>query len=112
MPNSRQKAAARSATPGSAVARFILALIVFAMAIIVLKIVIVAIIIAGLVFRTKETIGLLLLLGAWALFKAYPAAFLALGGAAILIVLVRWLTAKGDKADGEQLTLPLDDTTT
>lgn len=72
------------------VARFIFALIVFAMALAVLKLVLVAIVLAGLIFRQKETFGLLLLLGLWALFKAYPGPTLILGGVIAVAALVRW----------------------
>ena len=58
-------------------ARFLLALVVFALAVAILKMVIVALIIAGLIFRTRETIGLLLLGGLITLIAAQP--FIGLG---------------------------------
>ncbi|MCC2980051.1 hypothetical protein [Sphingomonas sp. IC4-52] len=56
----------------STAARFIFALVAFAMAAALLKMVIVGLLIAGLIFRPKETIGLLILFGAWSLIEEYP----------------------------------------
>jgi hypothetical protein len=70
-------------------ARIILALLAFAMVMAVLKMVIVALVVAGLIFRTKETIGLLMLGGTIALIKTYPAVGLGLLAAAFVAVIVQ-----------------------
>ncbi|WP_294275315.1 hypothetical protein [uncultured Sphingomonas sp.] len=59
-------------------------LLVLAMAIVAIKLAIALLILAGLIFRTKETIGLLLVLSAWAVFKAYP--MISIGIVAVLIL--------------------------
>ena len=79
------------------------------MAVAVLKMVLVALVVAGLIFRTKETIGLLLLFGAWALFNAFPAVCIGVGGVAVLVVFFRWILKKKDPPEAEQLSLPLSD---
>ncbi|RYG89851.1 MAG: hypothetical protein EON59_00985 [Alphaproteobacteria bacterium] len=66
-------------------ARFLLAIVAFVLAIAVLKMVIAALIIAGLIFRTKETIGLILLFGLLAVIRAAP--LLGLGLLALVIVM-------------------------
>lgn len=52
--------------------RIILALLVFGAVVTIFKLVILGLILAGLIFRTKETIGLLLLGGMITLIGAYP----------------------------------------
>lgn len=59
-------------------------LLVLAMAIVAIKLAIALLILAGLIFRTKETIGLLLVLSAWAVFKAHP--MMSIGIVAVLIL--------------------------
>ncbi len=63
--------------------RLILAIFAFALAMVVIKMIIVALVIAGLIFRTKETIGLLLIGGLLTLIAAQP--LLGLGITAALI---------------------------
>lgn len=84
--------------------RLVLAIIAFAMAIAVVKLVIVALMIAGLIFRTKETIGLLILLGLWALLKAYPAIGFSLLGMIAIVAVVR--AFKAEPAGGDALKPP------
>ena len=69
-------------------ARFILAIVAFSVAMALLKLVIVALVIAGLIFRTKETIGFLLLGGMVALISANPVVGLALLALIIVIAAV------------------------
>ncbi len=54
--------------------RLLVALMVFGLALAVIKLVIVAIVLAGLIFRPKETCGILLVGGWFTLTKAYPIA--------------------------------------
>ena len=70
-------------------ARLILAIVAFVLALAVLKMVIVVIVIAGLIFRTKETIGLLLLGGFLTLLAAQPLIGLGLLGIAAIVKAVR-----------------------
>lgn len=65
--------------------RLVLAIAAFFLALAVIKAVIVALIIAGLIFRTKETIGLLLILGLFALIAAHPVLGLAATAGVITI---------------------------
>lgn len=88
-------------------ARLFLAFVVFTMAAVVLKMVLIGLVLAGLIFRTKETIGLLILGGLWTLFKAYPVPCFVVGGVTGVIVFVRWATKKDDPPEPEQLSLPL-----
>lgn len=56
-----------------------------------LKIAIIFMILAGLIFRTKETLGLLLVLGVWSLFTHYPLICLSvLGMLGILAIYRAW----------------------
>lgn len=70
-------------------ARFILAIIAFAMALAVIKAIIIAIVVAGLVFRTRETIALLVLGGLITFVSAYPIAGFALLGVFIVMAIVK-----------------------
>lgn len=72
-------------------------LLVVALAIVAIKLAIAAIILAGLIFRPKETIGVVLLLGAFALLRTYPMA--SFGIVALLIVYAIIKLAKSDTAD-------------
>ncbi len=65
-------------------ARFLFALVAFVAALAILKMILVALVIAGLIFRTKTTLGLLLLGGLGTLTASYPLA----GGICIALVLV------------------------
>lgn len=69
--------------------RLILAIIAFAMAIAVLKMVIVALVLAGLIFRTKQTLGLLLLGGTLSLIAAYPPTLFIIAGLFILAAIIK-----------------------
>ncbi len=55
-------------------ARVIWALLLFGAIMMALKLAIILLILAGLIFRTKETLGLLLVLGGWHLLLHYPLA--------------------------------------
>ena len=72
-------------------------LLVVALAIVAIKLAIAAIILAGLIFRPRETIGVVLLLGAFALLRTYPMA--SFGIVALLIVYAIIRLAKSDTAD-------------
>lgn len=72
-------------------------LLVVALAIVAIKLAIAAIILAGLIFRPKETIGVALLLGAFALLRTYPMA--SFGIVAMLIVYAIIKLAKSHTAD-------------
>lgn len=52
--------------------RLILAIVAFILAMAVIKMIIVALVLAGLIFRTKETLGLLLIGGLLTLIAAHP----------------------------------------
>lgn len=52
--------------------RLILAIVAFILAMAVIKMIIVALVLAGLLFRTKETLGLLLIGGLLTLIAAHP----------------------------------------
>lgn len=77
--------------------RFILAILAFGAALAVIKMVIVALVIAGLIFRTRVTIGLLLIGGWLTLTAANPV--VGLGLAAALIVVAVKKANKGAKHD-------------
>lgn len=78
-------------------ARLLLAIIVFAMVVAVLKMVVVALVIAGLIFRTKETIGLLVIGAALAFTAAFPLVALVLAAVIGLWALLRNTPTLGDK---------------
>ena len=68
-----------------------------ALAIVAIKLAIAAIILAGLIFRPKETIGVVLLLGAFAILRTYPMA--SLGIVALLIVYAIIKVSKSQPTD-------------
>jgi hypothetical protein len=82
--------------------RLILAIVAFVLAMSVLKMIIIALILAGLIFRTKETIGLLVILTILALIRTYPAITL---GSLAAIALVSFLYKKR----GEAMARAIDD---
>lgn len=82
--------------------RLILAIIAFVLALAVIKAVIIALVIAGLIFRTKVTIGLLLLGGLLTLIAAQP--ILGLGVTGVLI----WVGVTMKKKEEKQ-ALALED---
>jgi hypothetical protein len=83
-------------------ARLALAIIAFVLALAVIKMVIIALVIAGLIFRTKITIGLLLLGGLLTLIAAQP--ILGLGLTGVLI----WVGVTMKKRE-EKAQLALED---
>lgn len=62
-------------------AQLFAAILIIGFAVFAFKVAILLLFLAGLIFRTKETIGLILILGAFALLSAYPVA-----GIAVIIV--------------------------
>lgn len=69
--------------------RIIMAILAFALVFAVFKMIIIALVLAGLIFRTKETICLLIFGGLWHLLAAYPAAGFALIGLFIVMAIVK-----------------------
>jgi hypothetical protein len=68
--------------------QIILALLAITAAIYAVKVAILLIILVGLIFRTRTTVSILVMLGAWALLGRYPVAGIA------LIALVAFVTIK------------------
>jgi ABC-type transport system involved in multi-copper enzyme maturation permease subunit len=58
-----------------------------ALAIYALQLALVVLLLAGLIFRTKETVGLLLVFGTLGMITSYPLQFLAVAGVGIFISL-------------------------
>lgn len=75
--------------------RLILTIIAIAMAIAALKLAIIALLTAGLIFRTKETVGLLLIGGAISLVAAYPPIVFIVAGLFVIAALIK--ASKSDK---------------
>ncbi|SFR84765.1 hypothetical protein [Sphingomonas jatrophae] len=71
------------------VVRLILAIVAFALAMAVLQMALVGLVLAGLIFRPKETIGLLLICGTISLFAAHPYICLGLLAAGGLVALAK-----------------------
>jgi hypothetical protein len=69
--------------------RIIGLLLLACLAIYALQIALVLLILAGLIFRTKETIGLMLVFGALALISKYPVPCLALAAACLVFSLYK-----------------------
>lgn len=67
-------------------------------AVVALKIAIIMIFLVGLIWRPKETIGLIVVLGAFALLNNYPAPIIGGLGLLALVALVRGLSGKGKSA--------------
>lgn len=65
-------------------AKLLLALLLFGMAVAAIKLVLIVLILAGLIFRTKETLGVLLLFGLGALLTKNPV----MAGIPIAILLI------------------------
>lgn len=72
-------------------------LLVVALAIVAIKLALVAIILAGLIFRPKETLGVVLLLGIFAVLRTYPMA--SFGIVALLIIYAIIKVSKSDTLD-------------
>lgn len=68
--------------------QIILALLAIAAAIYAVKVALLLIILVGLIFRTRTTVSILVMLGAWALLGRYPAI------GVTLIALVAFVTIK------------------
>ena len=79
----------------------IVALITFVMALAAMKMAIIALVVAGLIFRTRVTIGLLLVGGTMELIKAYPAVLFAIAG---LFVIAATLKAANKSSTGGKLS--------
>lgn len=59
---------------------------------------------AGLIFRTKETVGLIAILAMFALAEAYPIAVLSLLGIAGVVALYRFVNEPPDRRGPDLLT--------
>lgn len=79
--------------------QFLGIIIAIAMLITAFKFAIGLLFLAGLIFRTKETVGLILFLGILALFNKYTAFSLVLIGVAVVVGLVRWLARTSDRPE-------------
>jgi hypothetical protein len=77
------------------VAQLLGALLLIGLAIFAVKVAILLLFLAGLIFRTKETAGLLAILGIVALFRNYPVACLVVLGVAGLVAIIRAAKRKG-----------------
>jgi len=89
--------------------RLLLAILAFAMVMAIIKMVLIALLIAGLIFRTKETIGFLLIAGMFHLISIHPIAGLSLLGVIILLAVANAM--KSNKADSRSIAFDrgLDD---
>lgn len=72
-------------------------LLVVALAVVAIKLALVAIVLAGLIFRPKETLGVVLLLGAFAVLRTYPMA--SFGIVALLIIYAIIKVSKSDTGE-------------
>lgn len=70
-------------------AQVILALLLIAMAVVALKVAILLLLLAGLIFRTKETVGLIVILALFAGFNAHPGIGLTMLAVLAIIALFR-----------------------
>lgn len=78
--------------------QIILALLAIAAAIYAVKVALLLIILVGLIFRTRTTVSILVMLGAWALLGRYPVAGIALIALVALVTIKRAL-ASNDGSD-------------
>lgn len=85
-------------------AQIFVAIIAIGLFLFAVKVAIMFLTLVGLIFRTKETIGLLLVLGAWALLMKYPAIGFALIGILIVAAIVKAVS----RARAEIHNPPLD----
>lgn len=69
--------------------RIIGALLLVGLIVVAVKVAILLLFLAGLIFRTKETIGLIAILAVFALLAKYPVAGFALIGVLVLIAIIR-----------------------
>ncbi|MHA0328832.1 hypothetical protein [Sphingomonas melonis] len=81
-------------------------LLVTALAIVAIKLALAVIILAGLIFRTKETLGVVLLLSAFAVLRAYPMA--SFGIVALLIIYAIIKVSKSGTPDDPAATAEED----
>lgn len=71
-------------------AEILMWLIAAAILFLVFKMALILLLLAGLIFRTKETVGLIVLLGLLAIFNKYTGVCIAIGAIATVIALVRY----------------------
>ncbi len=79
--------------------QIILALLAIAAAIYAVKVALLLIILVGLIFRTRTTVSILVMLGAWALLGRYPVAGIALIALVAFMTIKRALASKEGAAD-------------
>ncbi|MHA0328819.1 hypothetical protein [Sphingomonas melonis] len=75
-------------------AQIIGTLLVVALAIVAIKLALVAIVLAGLIFRPKETLGVVLLLGAFAVLRTYPMASFGIVALMIIYAIIKALKSE------------------
>lgn len=73
-------------------AQLIAAILILITAVAAFKVAIGLLLIAGLIFRTKETLALIMIFGLFAAFKAHPILGSVLLVVVLLIALARWLS--------------------
>lgn len=81
-------------------------IIILAIGIVAIKVAIALLVLAGLIFRTKETIGLLAICGIFAGFSAHPGIGFGILGLVAIIALYRAVTKPGSIP--EELSKPED----
>ncbi|WP_019517831.1 hypothetical protein [Sphingomonas sp. Mn802worker] len=75
--------------------QIILALLAIAAAIYAVKVAVLLIVLIGLIFRTRTTVSILMMLGAWALLGRYPVAGIALTALVAFVTIKRALASNG-----------------
>lgn len=73
-------------------AQLIAAILIMLTAVAAFKVAIGLLLIAGLIFRTKETLALIMILGLFAAFKAHPILGSAILVVVLLIAFAKWLS--------------------
>lgn len=91
--------------------KVVTALLVAAVALYALKVAILLLFLAGIIFRTKETLGLILVLGVLALFRNYPIACVVIAVVAAGIALAK-LNANDGQEPSERSPEHSNDTST
>jgi hypothetical protein len=71
-------------------------LLLIGVAVVALKVALVLLLLAGLIFRTRETLGLIMVLGALALLRNYPTASMIVAGAATVLAFMKVGPSKKD----------------
>lgn len=89
--------------------RILGALLLFGLAIYVVKLAILVLVIAGLIFRTKETAGLLVFMAIVAGFSSHPAIGFSIVGVIAIVLIVRAIANSSDTGDPPPLSLPATD---